>query len=374
MQSDAPYLDAAHMARALQLAWRGQYSTSPNPRVGCVLTDEQGRIVGEGWHRKAGQAHAEVNALAQAGDKAKGATCYVTLEPCSHHGRTGPCADALLRAGVKRVVAAMQDPNPEVAGNGIKRLRDAGVQVDVGLLGAEAEKLNQGFIKRMRTGMPWVTVKLAASLDGKTALANGNSQWITGPEARRDVQRHRAQSCAVLSGAGTVMSDNPSLNVRFNELTHVDCDDLHVYQRQPLRAIIDGQNQLHSQLRLLSLDGDIVVFNKAYNPRLSDTAAQQVHIDRGGAHIELTAILRELAQRQCNTVWVEAGARLAGALLEKTLVDELIVYQAPKLLGGGARELLHTAPYTTLSDAIKLDWQDIRQVGDDIKITALVTN
>ncbi|WP_034475261.1 bifunctional diaminohydroxyphosphoribosylaminopyrimidine deaminase/5-amino-6-(5-phosphoribosylamino)uracil reductase RibD [Aestuariibacter salexigens] len=362
------------MARALQLAWRGQYSTSPNPRVGCVLTDEQGRIVGEGWHRKAGQAHAEVNALAQAGDKAKGATCYVTLEPCSHHGRTGPCADALLRAGVKRVVAAMQDPNPEVAGNGIKRLRDAGVQVDVGLLGAEAEKLNQGFIKRMRTGMPWVTVKLAASLDGKTALANGNSQWITGPEARRDVQRHRAQSCAVLSGAGTVMSDNPSLNVRFNELTHVDCDDLHVYQRQPLRAIIDGQNQLHSQLRLLSLDGDIVVFNKAYNPRLSDTAAQQVHIDRGGAHIELTAILRELAQRQCNTVWVEAGARLAGALLEKTLVDELIVYQAPKLLGGGARELLHTAPYTTLSDAIKLDWQDIRQVGDDIKITALVTN
>jgi diaminohydroxyphosphoribosylaminopyrimidine deaminase/5-amino-6-(5-phosphoribosylamino)uracil reductase len=243
--------DHQMMALAIQLAKRGQYTTPPNPNVGCVITNQQDQIIGEGWHKKAGTPHAEVHALEQAGSHAKGATAYVTLEPCSHYGRTPPCADSLIAAGVTRVVAAMVDPNPVVSGNGLAKLKKAGIKTEQGLLQSQAEQLNRGFIKRMRAGKPWITVKLAASLDGKTALGNGLSQWITGPQARQDVQRHRARSCAILSGSGTVSADNPMLNVRYSELNLPNDVLAQKDLRQPLRILLDGRNQLPPSLKCL---------------------------------------------------------------------------------------------------------------------------
>jgi diaminohydroxyphosphoribosylaminopyrimidine deaminase / 5-amino-6-(5-phosphoribosylamino)uracil reductase len=369
--------DSAMMALAIKLAAQGRFTTRPNPNVGCIICDPQGKIIGQGWHYKAGTPHAEVHALAQAGSAAKGATAYVTLEPCSHQGRTPPCAQALIRAGLAKVVVAMVDPNPLVAGKGLCALRDSGIEVAVGLMEAQAAQLNRGFIKRMRLGMPWVTVKLAASLDGKTALANGLSQWITGPKARQDVQRHRAQSCAILSGSGTVLADDPGLNVRHIELGYLaeslPTDKL----QQPLRVLLDGRGQIHPGLKLFDLPGDVLLVNSqasAHDFSCKAATTSQWQAPTYNDKLDLKALMLELGNRQINHLWVEAGGKLAGALLENNLLDELILYQAPKLLGDQGRDLFVMQALTTMQQAYNLQWQDIRQVGEDLKLTAYFNN
>jgi diaminohydroxyphosphoribosylaminopyrimidine deaminase/5-amino-6-(5-phosphoribosylamino)uracil reductase len=364
-------LDARLMAKAIRLAAKGQFTTSPNPNVGCVLADAHGHIVGQGWHQRAGRAHAEVHALAQAGGKARGATAYVTLEPCSHTGRTAPCADALIQAGVSKVIAAMVDPNPLVAGMGLAKLAAAGIEVAHGLMAPQAANLNRGFIKRMLTGMPWVTVKLASSLDGKTALANGQSQWITAKPARQDVQRHRAKSCAILSGSGTVLADDPSLNVRYQETGLSDAILAQQDLRQPLRVILDGRNQLHSRLRLFTLPGDILIVNSRPNEQLPEGVLQW-QAPYHNNQLDLSQVFTHLGSLQLNHIWVEAGGKLAGALLQNRLIDELILYQAPKLLGNKGQDMFAIDELSSMQQAYNLDWQDIRQLGGDIKLTALL--
>lgn len=362
-------IDHKMMAKALKLAKKGQFTTTPNPNVGSVITDASGHVMGCGWHHKAGTPHAEIHAITQAGDRAKGGTAYVTLEPCSHSGRTGPCADALVRAGVSRVVVAMQDPNPKVAGNGFAKLSAAGIDVSVGLMAEQAAALNKGFIKRMMTGRPWVTVKLAASLDGKTALANGTSQWITSTPARQDVQSHRAKSCAILSGSGTVLADNPSLNVRYSELgvaqKYVDPDTL----RQPTRVILDGKNQLTNAMKMWDLNGLNIVVNRIANSLLP-AHVKQIQVASMGNKLDLNEALLHLGDLEFNTIWVEAGGMLAGALIEQNLVDELILYQAPKLLGDKGQNLFVMSELTKMSEAKMLHWRSIKQVGNDVKFTA----
>lgn len=366
-------IDHQMMAKALKLAQKGQFTTTPNPNVGSVITDDTGQIVGCGWHHQAGTPHAEVHAMAEAGERARGGTAYVTLEPCSHSGRTGPCADALIQAGVSRVVVAMQDPNPQVAGNGFAKLSAAGVEVSVGLMAEQAASLNKGFIKRMTTGRPWVTVKLAASLDGKTALANGTSQWITGSPARQDVQRYRAMSCAILSGSGTVLADNPSLNVRYDELgvakQHVNPDSL----RQPTRVILDGKNQLTNGLKMWDLEGLNVVINRTHNSSLPNHV-NQIQVPSKGNKLDLTEVLLQLGNLELNSIWVEAGGMLAGALVEQNLVDELILYQAPKLLGDKGQNLFVMSELTKMAQAKVLHWDSIKQIGNDVKFTTLFDN
>jgi diaminohydroxyphosphoribosylaminopyrimidine deaminase/5-amino-6-(5-phosphoribosylamino)uracil reductase len=362
--------DATMMALAIRLAQKGQYTTSPNPNVGCVITDHKGDIIGQGWHQKAGTAHAEVHALQQAGAKAKGGIAYVTLEPCSHHGRTAPCAEALITAGVSKVIAAMVDPNPQVAGNGLKALANAGIKISSGLLEDAARGLNRGFCKRMETGQPWVTVKLAASLDGKTALNNGQSQWITGPLARQDVQRHRAKSCAILSGSGTVLADNPSLNVRYSELGLPTEQLAEADLRQPVRVLLDGRNQMRPELHLFSLSSPILMINSQPNTAAFPGHVSQYQAPSKGAQLDLHKVMQHLGQCGFNHIWVEAGAKLAGALLQHHLIDELILYQAPKLLGDKGRDLFAVDELTQMQHAFALQWQDIRQVGCDLKLTA----
>jgi diaminohydroxyphosphoribosylaminopyrimidine deaminase/5-amino-6-(5-phosphoribosylamino)uracil reductase len=357
------------MERALSLAAQGRFTTHPNPNVGCVLMRD-GELVGEGWHRKAGEPHAEVHALRAAGERARGATAYVTLEPCSHYGRTPPCALALVEAGVSRVVAAMEDPNPLVAGRGLRILADAGIDVSCGLLKEDAEALNPGFIKRMQTGLPWVRVKLAASLDGKTALANGESQWITGPAARADVQVWRACSSAILSGADTVLIDNPSLNVRWNELP----DDIRALYpqeqlRQPLRVIVDSRQRLQPDARLFSLPGPVLLARQQKQPHWPESVEQVVLPLAVSGKIDLLALLHELGLRGINEVWVEAGRQLAGALVAQNLVDELILYMAPKLLGESARGLLVLPELATLAGAPQFTLRDVQQIGEDLRLT-----
>jgi diaminohydroxyphosphoribosylaminopyrimidine deaminase / 5-amino-6-(5-phosphoribosylamino)uracil reductase len=362
-----------HMARALQLAAQGLYSTSPNPRVGCVIVQDN-RIVGEGWHRKAGEPHAEVNALRMAGEQAKGATAYVTLEPCSHYGRTPPCALGLIEAGVSRVVAACADPNPLVAGRGFKLLRDAGIEVIESCLATQAEALNSGFMKRMRTGMPLVRIKLAQSLDGRTAMASGESQWITGDAARQDVQRLRARSCAIITGADSVLLDNPSMTVRPAEAgIELDAD----LWRQPLRVLVDGQLRVGNNARLLQANGDILVAStrKPHAPLMRPAQAGRIDYWLSPAveqlaHVDLSALLRHLGTLGMNEVLIETGARLAGAFIEQQLVDELIVYTAPTLLGSDARPLLQL-PLTHMSEQIRWHWQDVRMVGQDLRLTLI---
>lgn len=362
------YSDEYWMALAIQQARRGMYTTSPNPRVGCVIV-KNNVLVGAGAHLQAGTPHAEVHALRDAGEQARGATAYVTLEPCSHTGRTPPCADALVKANVGRVVVAMTDPNPLVSGRGIKRLQDAGIVVTQGVLTSEAEALNPGFIKRMTTGMPWMRAKLACSLDGKIALANGVSQWITGPAARKDVQRFRAQSCAVLTGSGTVKADNPSLLVRPEQ---AELSDYPLTQcRQPLRVVIDTEQQLTPDLAMFN-DGSPVllvingtskyVFANAVTviPAQMDTASQKV---------SLTWLIEELGRRGLNDIWVEAGAGLAGALLADNLIDELIVYQAPKVLGDKGMSMLTLPLYQKINQAPHLKLTDLRHIAEDIRMT-----
>ena len=360
-------IDQAMMAKAVKLAARGQYTCMPNPSVGCVITKGD-VVVGEGWHQKAGEAHAEVNALQHAGDLAQGATAYVTLEPCSHYGRTPPCADALITAGVSRVVYGMTDPNPSVAGQGLEKLRQAGITVDGPILETEAWQLNKGFIKRQEQGLPWVTIKLAMSLDGRTAMESGESQWITGAAARQDVQRLRAKSCAIVTGIGTVLHDDPSLTVRADELGFENtAEAVKVAARQPLRVVVDSELKVSADAKVLSSDGSALL---ATAKDCSDS--QDVEIvslpDKSG-QVNLLALVKLLAEKECNNVLVEAGAELAGAFLQAGLVDELVIYMAPKLLGSSARPLL-SLPFDCMDQQVGLDITDIRKVGDDIRITA----
>ncbi|MEG5264877.1 bifunctional diaminohydroxyphosphoribosylaminopyrimidine deaminase/5-amino-6-(5-phosphoribosylamino)uracil reductase RibD [Pseudomonas sp. JDS28PS106] len=364
-------LDIQYMARALELARKGIYSAHPNPRVGCVIV-RNGQIVGEGWHARAGEPHAEVHALRQAGDKARGATAYVTLEPCSHHGRTPPCADALVNAGVGRVVAAMQDPNPEVAGRGLLRLVAAGITTQSGVLEAEARALNKGFLKRMEKGLPYVRVKLAMSLDGRTAMASGESQWITGPEARSAVQRLRAQSSVVLTGADTVLTDKARLTVRPDELGLSAELTALASLRPPLRVLIDGR------LRV-PLDAPFFQAGPALVATLAAASARSRYQEEGheilamtdsSAHVDLHKLLGELAARGVNDVLVEAGPRLAGAFTRQGLVDEFQIFIAGKLLGSSARPLLDL-PLTQMSEALELNIVEMRAVGNDWRVTAL---
>lgn len=355
-------LDHQYMQRALHLAERGLYTTTPNPRVGCVIVNQQ-QVVGEGAHLKAGESHAEVYALRQAGALARGATAYVTLEPCSHHGRTPPCADALLQAGVCKVVAAMVDPNPLVAGKGLAYLQAHGVETLHGLMETQAKALNPGFISRMVRQMPWVRCKIAASLDGKTAMENGHSRWITSEAARLDVQHWRARSCAILTGIGTVLADNPQLNVR----TTPDA-------RQPLRVVVDSQLRMPKDARVAQ-DGSVLIVYA------NDSLQQASYwVDQGVALLQapdihgqvcLNTLLRHLAQLQMNEVMVEAGPGLNGALMARQLVDELLLYYAPKLMGGQARNMLAMPSLTHMAQAVDLTITDIRQLGADIRVLAL---
>ena len=363
--------DREWMSRALMLAERGVYTTEPNPRVGCVLVAD-GRIVGEGWHVRAGEGHAEVNALAQAGDLARGATAYVTLEPCSHFGRTPPCADALVQAGVSRVVAAMQDPNPQVAGNGLNRLREAGIEVDCGLLEAQAQALNPGFIKRMQQGLPWVRVKLAMSLDGRTAMASGESKWITGPAARADVQRLRARSGAVVSGADSVLLDDSALTVRAAELGLPADEAAAAAERQPLRVLIDSLRRVPLDQRFFRETGPTLVISTSAEQAADDYRAagsELLAVPGADGKVDLHAVLQTLAERGCNEVLVEAGAGLSGAFWRAGLVDELIVYMAPRLLGSQARPLMQL-PFESMSEAMDVAIVDMRAIGQDWRITA----
>ena len=356
------------MAKAIQLAQKGRYTTSPNPRVGCVIVDENNQLIGQGYHIQAGTPHAEVHALRQAvktrEDGAIGATAYVTLEPCSHFGRTPPCAVALVEAKVARVVIAMTDPNPNVCGNGISILQEAGIEVVSDVMAAEAAALNPGFIKRMLTGKPFVRVKLGISLDGKIALQNGVSQWITGPEARRDVQRYRAQSCVVLTGSGTVKADNPSLLVREQEAQFTDYPLESI--RQPARVVVDGKSKLSRDYTLFN-DGNTTL--TATSQSHPDTATQHyLSIEEKDGKLNLHALMSALGDKQYNEVWVEAGPGLAGALLQEGLVDELICYQAPKLLGDKGISMVNLPAFTSLNECISLSLIENRQVGNDIKL------
>ncbi|MBD8572058.1 MULTISPECIES: bifunctional diaminohydroxyphosphoribosylaminopyrimidine deaminase/5-amino-6-(5-phosphoribosylamino)uracil reductase RibD [Pseudomonas syringae group] len=364
-------LDVHYMARALELARKGLYSTHPNPRVGCVIVRE-GQIVGEGWHALAGEPHAEVHALRQAGEQARGATAYVTLEPCSHHGRTPPCADALVNAGVTRVVASMQDPNPEVAGRGLLRLMTAGIAVQCGVLEAEARALNKGFIKRMETGQPYVRVKLAMSLDGRTAMASGESQWITGPEARSAVQRLRAQSSVVLTGADTVLADKARLTVRPDELgLNAELTAL-AAARAPLRVLIDGRLRVPLDAPFFQAGSALVATCAAASARgrYHDEGHEIVAMADSAGHVDLRKLLTELGTRGVNEVLVEAGPRLAGAFTRLGLVDEFQIFIAGKFLGSSARPLLDL-PLAQMSEALELKIVEMRAVGNDWRVIAL---
>jgi diaminohydroxyphosphoribosylaminopyrimidine deaminase/5-amino-6-(5-phosphoribosylamino)uracil reductase len=353
--------DEAAMRRALELAQRGLYSTQPNPRVGAVLARDE-EIVGEGWHERAGEPHAEPIAIRAAGDRARGATAYVTLEPCSHHGRTPPCVDVLLAAGVRRVVYAVGDPNPRVNGAGAARLKEAGLKVQSGLLEADACALNAGFLMRMRHRRPFIRLKTGASLDGKTALANGESKWITSEAARADVQHWRAQSGAVLTSAATVIADDPRLDVRIE------------VPRQPMRVVLDRRRALRKSARILAPPGDVLVFAAptkerkvgASDERLGDARVERIRVLR--SHLDLPTVFGRLAELEVNDVLVEAGPRLAGALFAAGLVDEWLLYIAPKLLGKDAKPLATLARLTKLDAAPEFELLDSKVVGTDMRL------
>ncbi|WP_417551805.1 bifunctional diaminohydroxyphosphoribosylaminopyrimidine deaminase/5-amino-6-(5-phosphoribosylamino)uracil reductase RibD [Marinomonas fungiae] len=363
-------LHQEYMARAVQLARQGWYTTHPNPRVGCVIVKD-GQIIGEGFHKKAGEGHAEVQALASLTADANGATAYVTLEPCSHYGRTPPCAEALIKAGVVTVVYGMQDPNPQVAGNGLKMLVDAGIEVLGPVLENECRALNPGFIKRMEEGLPYVRVKMAMSVDGRTAMESGESQWITGPAARQDVQRLRAQSSAIVTGIGSVIMDNPSMTVRIDEHDQ-EADTKAV--RQPLRVIMDTALSIPPEAKILYPTNEVLVFCdeqeiepehlKALQKKKVDVRFLPLAED---GRLDLVEAMGQLADDGINEVLVETGAVLAGAFLDAGLVDELVIYMAPKLLGSEARPLL-SLPLQHMSDAVELNLLDLVKVGSDIKL------
>ncbi|MGH8403339.1 MAG: bifunctional diaminohydroxyphosphoribosylaminopyrimidine deaminase/5-amino-6-(5-phosphoribosylamino)uracil reductase RibD, partial [Gammaproteobacteria bacterium] len=343
---------------------QGLYTTDPNPRVGCVIVKD-GQVVGRGFHRKAGEAHAEVNALAEAGAQARRATAYVTLEPCVHFGRTPPCADALIKAGVARVIAAMQDPNPKVAGKGFEKLRAAGIETAHGLMEAEARKLNPGFINRMDRGRPWLRSKLAVSLDGRTALANGISKWITGEAAREDVQHWRARSSAILTGIGTVVCDDPSLTVRLGDQREL---------RQLSRVVVDSKLRIPATAKLFQGGGKVYIATIETDPArhkaLEDAGAIPIELPAFGGRVDLVALMRHLTKLECNEVLVEAGATLNGALLQAGLLDEFVVYMAPCVLGDTARGMFHLPPFENLGQRLELQLTDVRMLGRDLRILA----
>ena len=361
--------DYAFMARALRLAERGLYTTTPNPRVGCVIVAPRGdrargEVVGEGFHARAGEDHAEIHALIAAGERARGATVYVTLEPCNHHGRTPPCTNALIAAGVARVVAAMQDPNPLVSGQGLAQLREARIDTECGVLEAQARELNAGFISRMTRSRPWLRLKTAASLDGRTALRNGVSQWITGEAARRDGHRWRARSCAVMVGIGTLLSDNPRLTVR-----DVRTD------RQPLRIVIDRSLAMPLDAKVLDGGQTLVAYSESSAEKMRQLEARGatlVRIADDNGKVDLVELLRELGRRELNEILVESGNRLNGALLRAGLVDELIMYFAPHLLGDEARGMFDLGELTQLDQRLQLSIHDVRRVGADWRMIARV--
>lgn len=361
--------DAAFMQQALDLAKQGEFTTTPNPSVGCVLVKD-GEVVGKGFHAKAGEPHAEVMALREAGEKARGATAYVTLEPCSHFGRTPPCAKGLVEAGVSKVIAAMCDPNPQVAGKGLQILSDAGIESAVGLLEENAEQLNKGFLKRMRTGKPFVQLKLAMSIDGKTAMASGESKWITGAQARADVQQYRAKASAILSTSQTVLADDPSLNVRWEELpSDVKADYPQEKLRQPVRVILDSSHKVRSDFKVFLTESPVWLVGEEDYPLTGfPVFTDYLQLDRNQGETRLQALMSALGKRQINTLWVEAGATLAGALIAENLVDELIIYMAPKLLGDQAKDLCHLPNLTQLAEAPLWQLQSCEPVGDDLKL------
>lgn len=352
--------DHAWMSRALALAEHGLNTTTPNPRVGCVIVRE-GEVVGEGWHHRAGEAHAEVIALAQAGSRARGATAYITLEPCNHFGRTPPCVDALIEARVGRVIAAMEDPNPRVNGSGLARLREVGIDVRCGLLGAQAKALNIGFVSRMTRGLPWVRMKAAVSLDGLTALPDGASQWITSEPARADGHHWRARSCAILTGIGTVRDDNPQMTVRHAPV-----------ERQPLKVLVDSRLEVDPHARILQGGATLVVaaVERADAIReLRDRGAEVLVLPNGSGKVDLPGLMRELAARGINELHVEAGYKLNGSLLREDCVDELLIYMAPRLLGQGLGLFDLQAP-AQLDLARRLQFESVERVGDDLRLIA----
>jgi len=364
--------DHQFMARAIQLAKRGIYTTHPNPRVGCVVV-QQDEVVGEGWHMRAGEPHAEIYALNAAGEKCVGATAYVTLEPCSHHGRTPPCADALINAGVSRVVIAMSDPNPRVAGQGIARLKAAGIEVKEDLLQAEAVTLNPGFISRFTRGRPFVRCKLAMSLDGRTAMASGESKWITSPAARQDVQRLRARSDAIMTGIGTMLADDPQLDVRPEGI-----DELHVVlagekQRPPMRVIVDSTLRTPVASRTLELPGKKLIATAVEYSEILDVLHQKhVNVCRFAGddeRVNLPLLLGYLAALEINELMVEAGPVLSGAMLQAGLIDELVLYMAPHLMGHQGQELMSLPGLEKMSQRVSLKTKELRAVGDDWRIT-----
>lgn len=349
------------MARALELAQRGLYTAAPNPRVGCVIVRD-GAIVGEGWHERTGGPHAEVGALGAAGTRARGASAYVTLEPCVHQGRTGPCTEALISSGVARVVAAVEDPNPQVGGRGLARLHEAGIASEVGLMQDEARELNIGFASRMTRGRPWVRMKVAASLDGRTALNNGQSRWITGEAARRDGHHWRARACAVLTGIGTIRDDDPLLTVRDVPTT-----------RQPLRVVVDSRLELPMTARVLA-GGGVLIAGAREDPgvisALREKNAEVIVLPNRARKVALPELMQELARREINEVHVEAGHRLNGSLVAEGLVDELLVYLAPTLLGDKARGMFDLPELADLAGRRPLAIRDVRTIGPDIRILA----
>lgn len=362
-------IEQEYMARAIRLARNGVYSADPNPIVGCVIVNGE-QVVGTGWHRRAGEPHAEIHALREAGERARGSDVYVTLEPCSHQGRTPPCADALIAARAGRVVVAMQDPNPRVAGQGLERLRAAGVKVETGLLEAEARALNPGFVCRMRSGRPWVRLKLAASVDGRTAMASGESRWITGAAARHDVQRLRARSSAIVTGIGTVLMDNPCMNVRLDASQLGSVEPV----RQPLRVVLDSRLRMSPQARLLGLPGDTLVLTVSQDldrkRALRDAGAEVVTLKTADGSMAPRTVLEELARREVNEVLLECGPTLAGAFVGAGLVDELVLYLAPHLMGDAARGLFRLPGLENMQQRIALEWVDQRRVGDDLRLIA----
>lgn len=353
--------DHRYMTQALRLAERGLYTTTPNPRVGCVIV-KAGKVIGAGWHERAGGPHAEVHALREADEAARGADVYVTLEPCSHHGRTPPCAQALVEAGVRRVVAAMSDPNPRVAGSGLKLLESHGIETCGGLMEKEAQQLNPGFISRMTRGRPWVTVKVAASLDGRTALSNGISQWITGPAARSDVQRWRARSCAILTGIGTVLADDPQMTVREFDIG-----------RQPLRVVVDSTLRIPLESKILQDGNTLLACFEGQTQKveaLRGLGVTVLELPARNGRVCLASLMQALAAREINEVLVEAGAHLNGALLGEGLADELLLYYAPALLGDGARGMFALPELTDMSQRVELDMLGLDQIGQDIRVRA----
>ncbi len=351
--------DAIFMATAIKIAKKGCFTTDPNPSVGCLLV-LNGEVIAKGWHVKAGSDHAEVDALKQVAN-VKGATAYVTLEPCSHYGKTGPCCEALVAAGIKRVVVAMQDPNPLVGGKGIKKMQEAGLIVECGVLQQDAEALNQGYIKRMTTGLPFVRSKLGMSLDGRTAMASGDSQWITSSQSRRDVQSLRAKSSAVLTGINTVLADDPSLNVR-----------LDIEVKQPVRVVLDSLLQMPLTAKMLTLAGESWILTTRDDEKkiieLEAAGCQVFQIKNNERRLDLEAVMVFLGEKQINTVLVEAGAILNGALLKQDLVDEWVVYMAPCILGNQGRGLFHLPEMQTMDDKKQLKITNVRQVGPDLRL------